>query len=296
MVIYKIYKFIKKNNIEIIHCHNAFSLKIAYLLKKFLTIKVIFTVHDTNVYSGKLNKYPVDKYIAISQSVYKVINTFVPKNKIELIYNGVDISKFRKSYRPVNRQADAVNIACVARVVPEKKGQDTLIKALGILKNDYKFEGFKCYFAGDIPDQKALKQLQELVTLFKLEKNVEFMGNVQQVENLYAKTDIFVLPSRYEGFGLVVVEALAAGCSVVVSKLEGPLEIVKDNEEYGLIFEKDNDQQLARKLMHLINDEEYRSKYSNNSKSQQYIEREYSVEKMIRTYNRIYKEAVQQTG
>ena len=87
-------------------------------------------------------------------------------------------------------------------------------------------------------DLKYINELNDLIVEYHLEENVEFLGNVENIEKLYKDVDIFVLPSRYEGFGLVVVEALAAGCAVVVSKLEGPLEIVKENEEYGLYFEK----------------------------------------------------------
>ena len=93
-------------------------------------------------------------------------------------------------------------------------------------------------FAGFATDPKDITTLNALIKGYNLEGNIEFLGNVENIENLYKDVDVFVLPSRYEGFGLVVVEALAAGCAVVVSKLEGPLEIVKENEEYGLYFEK----------------------------------------------------------
>lgn len=289
-VIYKIYKFIKRHNINVIHCHNSFSLKIAYLLKRILKIKVIFTVHDTNAYYEELNKYPIDKYIAISQSVYKTINNYVPQDKIELIYNGVNLEKFSNSFKYLDRDDDTFNIACVARIMPEKKGQDILIKALNILKREYEYENFKCFFAGDSANPDSLRNLNELVRKLGLESNVEFMGNVENIEKLYANTDAFVLPSRYEGFGLVVVEALAAGCSVVVSKLDGPLEIVKEDEEYGLYFEKENYKELARKLYQLISDIDYQNKYKNAGKTIEYLEREYSIEKMIRRYNETYRE------
>lgn len=289
-VMYKIYKFIKKNNIDIIHCHNPFSLKFSYLFKKILKIKVVFTVHDINVYNEKLNRYPADKYIAISQSVYNNINNYVPKDKIELVYNGVNLEKFSNSSELLDRSDKIFNIACVARIMPEKKGQDILIKALDILKNRFKYDNFKCFFAGAITNLESMNDLKEIIRQFDLDSNIEFMGNVEKVEKLYANTDVFVLPSRYEGFGLVVVEALAAGCSVVVSKLDGPLEIVKENEEYGLYFEKENYQELAEKLHRLISDVDYRRKYRDNKNTMEYLKREYSLEKMIERYNKIYRE------
>ncbi|WP_375089632.1 glycosyltransferase family 4 protein [Peribacillus sp. RS7] len=288
--VYKIYKFIKKNNIDTIHCHNIFSLKVAYLLKKILKVKVIFTVHSTAVYNANLNKYPVDKYIAISTSVFDIIKKYVSEDKIRLIYNGVDLKRFDNSSELSVKKSNSFNIACVARIMPEIKGQDILIKALNILKNQYNNDNFICTFAGASNEQQSMDCLYELTKKFGLESNINFIGNVEKIENLYANTDILVLPSRYEGFGLVVVEALAAGCSVIVSKLEGPLEIVKENQEYGLYFEKESYEDLAGKLDRLISDDEYRRRYTNNKKTLEYIESEYSLEKMVNSYNEVYIE------
>ncbi|MGG0300388.1 glycosyltransferase family 4 protein [Bacillus albus] len=288
--IYKACKFIKKNKIDVVHCHDTFSLKFAYLLKKLTKVKVVFTVHDTKIYNETLNKYPVDMYITISKTVYKVVNKYVPKEKIRLIYNGVDLEKFGGSRELNFRNKGLFKIACVARIVPEKKGQDILIKALDILKNQYGFAKFNCFFAGSAADPKHINELNDLIVEYHLEENVEFLGNVEDIEKVYKDVDIFVLPSRYEGFGLVVVEALAAGCAVVVSKLEGPLEIVKENEEYGLYFEKENHQELAQKLYRLVNDRECRQRYESNNKTLEYLNREYSLENMIKRYNEVYRE------
>lgn len=288
-IVYKIYKYIQKNNIEIIHCHNAFSLKMAYLMKKLLKVKVIFTVHDTKVFSKKLTKYPIDKYIAISKSVYTSIQHYVPKEKIELVYNGVPLGKFANSRNSILTNKSYI-ISCVARIVPEVKGQDILIRALHILKTKYKIENFKCIFAGAITNYKTINNLKKLVSDLNLESHIEFLGNVNEVEGIYTKTDIFVLPSRNEGFGLVVIEALAAGCSVIVSKLEGPLEIVKENEEFGLYFEKENYNELATKIYKLIKDENYQLKYSKNDKLVSYIDNNFSLKQMIYKYNSIYRE------
>lgn len=288
--IYKACKFIKKNKIDVVHCHDTFSLKFAYLLKKITKVKVVFTVHDTKIYNEALNKYPVDMYITISKTVYNVVNKYVPEEKIKLIYNGVDLEKFSGGRELNVRNTDSFKIACVARIVPEKKGQDILIKALDILKNQYGFSKFNCFFAGSAADLKYINELNDLIVEYHLEENVEFLGNVENIEKLYKDVDIFVLPSRYEGFGLVVVEALAAGCAVVVSKLEGPLEIVKENEEYGLYFEKENHQELAQKLYRLVNDRECRQRYESNNNTLEYLNREYSLENMIKRYNEVYRE------
>ncbi|HFK1497450.1 TPA: glycosyltransferase family 4 protein [Bacillus paranthracis] len=289
-ILCRIYKFIKTNNIKIIHCHNSFSLKFGYLIKKVLKVKVIFTVHDTNAYYKELNKYPVDKYIAVSQSVYKNVKKYVPEDKIEVIYNGVDLKRFINASKYHEKNSKSFNIACVARIMPEKKGQDILIKALSILKKQYKYENFKCFFAGAIHNQESMDELIKLIKKLDLERNIQFMGNVEQIEKLYANTNVFVLPSRYEGFGLVVVEALASGCKVIVSKLDGPLEIIKENQEYGLYFEKENYEELAEKLYLLTQNVDCNKEYSDSRKILEYLKQDYSLEKMVERYDEVYRE------
>jgi glycosyltransferase involved in cell wall biosynthesis len=291
-MIYKTYKFIRKHKIDIIHCHNSFALKVAYLIRKMLKVKVVYTIHDTQAYHKELNKYQVDKYIAISQSVFKTINKYVPKNRIELVYNGINLKRFSNLAEPIARNDHVIHISCVARIVPEIKGQDILIKALDVLKNQYKHEHFKCFFAGACYNQEIMDELNELVKQYNLQNHIVFMGNVENVETLYAATDVFVLPSRSEGFGLVIVEALAAGCSVVVSKIDGPLEIVKENEEYGLYFETENYKELAGKLDRLLSHADYKNS-KNNKKTIEYLEREYSQERMIKRYNEVYSDVYQ---
>lgn len=286
-IIYNLSKYIKEKKIDVVHCHNSFSLKLAYILKKMTKVKVVFTVHSTNVFNKSLKNYPIDKYVAISKSVYNTIKSYVPEYKVELIYNGVKLENFYNQSKP-KRETENVNISCVARIVPEIKGQDILLKALGLLKNKYNFPHFKCFFAGAASNEEDLMTLKKIVKENALENNVVFLGNVENIQELYSNTDIFVLPSRYEGFGLSVIEALAAGCKVIVSKLEGPLEIIKENEQYGLHFNKENDEELAFKIFHLINNFDYKKSYKDENVIS-YLESNYSLNKMLHRYNNVYK-------
>ncbi|MEM5600085.1 glycosyltransferase [Bacillus cereus] len=86
-----------------------------------MKVKVVFTVHDTNIYNETLNKYPIDMYIAISKTVYDVVNRYVPKEKIRLVYNGVDLEKFRVS-RELREKIEKYLILHVLLVLCQKKG------------------------------------------------------------------------------------------------------------------------------------------------------------------------------
>lgn len=110
-----------------------------------MKVKVVFTIHDTNIYNDTLNKYPVDMYIAISKTVYNVVNQYIPKEKIRLVYNGVDLEKFSGS-RELREKIEKYLISHVLPVLcQKKKGQDILIEALNILKQKYVYDKFKCF-------------------------------------------------------------------------------------------------------------------------------------------------------
>ncbi|MDU3335635.1 glycosyltransferase [Paraclostridium bifermentans] len=285
---------IKKNKIDIIHCHNRGSYKFA-LLAKILTgfkVKIVYTIHDTNVYNkvsrknAFIDKFLVDKFIAISDSVNKdILSRNINKEKVELIYNGIDISKFNKG-KAKNFNENNIVIGCVSRLVPEKKGQDILIKAVNIIKEKYPY--VKCIFAGAVlevngkEDLNTLKLLEKQVESLNLKDNIEFIGNVKNVSEFLEGIDIFVLPSRVEGFGLVILEAMASRKPVIASDIDGPREII--GEEYGLLFEKENYEELSEKIIYAI--ENYTS--FNTEKNYKYVEKNFSIDSICNLYYSLY--------
>lgn len=285
---------IKKNKIDIIHCHNRGSYKFA-LLAKILTgfkVKIVYTIHDTNLYNKVskknvlIDKLLIDKFIAISESVNKdILSRNINKEKVELIYNGIDISKFNQ-VKAKNFNKNNIVIGCVARIVPEKKGQDILINAVNIIKE--KYPHIKCIFAGDVlevngkKDLNTLKSLEKQVISLNLRDNVEFIGNVKNVSEFLKGIDIFVLPSRVEGFGLVILEAMASRKPVIASNIDGPREII--GEEYGVLFKKESYEELAEKIIYSI--ENYTS--FDIEKNYKYVESNFSIESICNLYYSLY--------
>ena len=107
----------------------------------------------------------------------------------------------------------------------------------------------RCYFAGapisteDSEYQQILSKIRE----YGLEENVFLLGNVSDVPSLLAKADVFVVPSRFEGFGIVAVEAAAAGIPCVASNIDGLAEVVND-KRLGCLFEVGNAEALAKAI------------------------------------------------
>jgi glycosyltransferase involved in cell wall biosynthesis len=96
--------------------------------------------------------------------------------------------------------------------------------------------------------------MQSLTRDLELQDYVEFKGTINNPEQYLSACDLFVLPSVFEGLGLVIIEAFRAGLPVIASNLEGPSEIIK-NMKNGILFEASSSNDLASKISLLLNDE-----------------------------------------
>ncbi|MBU3107657.1 glycosyltransferase family 4 protein [Clostridium gasigenes] len=245
-------KFIKQNNIDIVHCQCIDSVKFTCLSKAIKPkIKIYHTVHDTTIYkmSRKLDifidKLFTNKIVAISDAVKdEILSRGIKDKKVIRIYNGINTEEFKR----IKKSHNDINIVCVARIMPEKKGQDILIKAMSVVTEEY--NNVKCYFAGSEAqgDKNKIDYLKDIVIELGLENNIFFLGNVIDVPLLLSEMDIFVLPSRYEGFGLVIIEAMISKLIIIASDLDGPKELLQNNK-YGDLFECNNHNELAKKIL-----------------------------------------------
>ena len=279
-----------KNKINIIHCHLLDAVKISSIAKLIKpTIKLFYTVHYTNIYNKfsrkdiLLQNIFLNKIIAISESVKTQIIEKNKKNDIEVVYNAIDIKKFSVAAR----NNDYIKVGCVARILPEKKGQDILIKAISIVK--HKYPNIKCVFAGE-PQKGHEHYMEELMRQCKKENllnNIIFKGNVDNIPSFLSTLDIFVLPSRYEGFGIAILEAMASKLPVIASKLEGPKEIIQD-DEYGKLFEVGSYQELAKLIVEVI--EENNQKQID--KAYEYVNSKFNVDRINRQIRQIYLDYV----
>ena len=160
----------------------------------------------------------------------------------KVVCNGIDTGAFRtRGDRPADHP---LRIVMVSRLVHEKKGQDLLIEAVASLKGQARVD-----FIGI---GESLDYLQELTRRLGAEDWVRFLGSHTQgqVREELADYDLFVQPSRYEGFGLTVAEAMAAGVPVVVSSGQGPAEVTC-GDQFGWTFPNGDAKALAKLIVHL---------------------------------------------
>lgn len=231
---------IRRLSCEIIHCHDLNTIKLIYGVN---AIKCV-TLHNVRFDTSCLKKYHC--VYAISQAVKKYIsdNTGIDA---PVIYNGIHPDEvIKKNEWSTNK---IFRIVQIGRLDHRIKGQNLLIEAAYLLfKKGYKFE---IDFIGEGPSHSFL---QKKVCDYQIENEINFLGSVGRTE-LYKRLcnyDLLVQPSISEGFGISIVEAMAACVPVLVSNLPGPMEVI-DGGRCGSFFEKGNIEDLADKIENIIN-------------------------------------------
>ena len=168
------------------------------------------------------------KIIANSMMVKKDIMKHyrVDDSKIEVIYNGTDLERFR----PVEREEKAAikarldikedKVVLFAGADFKRKGLPALLRAFSLIKRD----GVRLIAAGKIPKPEFISMAREL----GIDKEVTFWGPEKKIEGLYSASDLFVLPTIYDPFSNATLEAMASGIAVITTAYNGASEIIKD--------------------------------------------------------------------
>lgn len=247
---------------------------IILLISRLLTFKRIpIVVREANnrTQSGKVTKFNklltfllynsiANKVIALSRGVKNdlVNNFYVREDKIEVIYNPIEIGnikhlsneKIDDFYKTKNEKI----IIAVGRLV-EQKDFKTLIKAFSIVTKEIKS---RLLILGKGPLESELKKLCESLGI---KDKVIFAGFKKNPYKYMKLSDVFVLSSKWEGFGHVIVEAMAVGTPVISTNCKsGPSEIIKDNQ-YGILVPVNNYKILADEIIRLLSNNHLMKKY-----------------------------------
>lgn len=137
------------------------------------------------------------------------------------------------------------------------KGFDVLIKSWGLIAN--KFPDWNLDIAGKaISDETAIDKLKKMISDNELDGRCSLSGFHSDMQEYYAKSEIFVLSSRFEGFGMVLIEAMSQGCACIACDYRGRQSEIITNESEGLCIPPDNVESLAKAIEKMIVDESYR--------------------------------------
>lgn len=258
---------------KIIHFH-AYS--ISKLFIKIFNIKFITTIHSTHL---KNNIRKRDNIISISDIVSKDIIADNPDIKPYLCYNSIDFTRIVEKEK-INSIQD---IICVGRLDDNHKGQSTIIKAIKILK-EKKVGDISLTIVGDGKDKT---NLIKLVKNLKLDSEINFAGNKSNkwVLNNLHKYDLFIQASKFEGFGLTAVEAMGAKIPVILSDVEGHLEL-SQNGKYAHLFKVDDYEVLAGLIISLQSKKEAIKKTTEEAYN--HVFKKYTISTQVNELIKIY--------
>lgn len=232
---------LKLFNPDIIHYHSQRSISCVKVCNRTPRVR---TIHGLGNDSLEYPQYK--KLIAISRAVldFTVRQGF----KCVEIPNGIRVNAINH-YKHNCFGDGGLHFVQVSRLHIATKGQDVLIRAVAMLKNKG-LRNFKIHFVGDGADAALLKSLCEKM---KVEDIIVFEGRWSQQE-IYANLsnfDMFIQPSRDEGFGLTIAEAMAAKVPVLVSDIPGPMEVIGQGV-FGMSFQSENVAACADKIAEFI--------------------------------------------
>lgn len=218
----------------------------------------------------------LDKYIVLTEHDKKRLKEEKNVDAIR-IYNPLSFKSIEKT------KYTEKNIISVGRLVQEQKGFDMLILAFSKVLE--KHPDWYLTLVGDGPDKYKLLQL---VKDLKIDSNVEIKPSTKNIIKEYLNSTIFVSSSRWEGFGLVLTEAMECGLPIIAFNNSGPSEILI-NEVSGLLVEKNNVDKLADKMNYLIENPEKVKYISENGLLRA---EEFSLEKIIDEWDKIIKNLI----
>lgn len=289
--LYEFFRFIKflvKEKIQVIHI-NLVGIYLFSMTGAVIAGVNNRIVHWHNVYEKpRTNKYRSVKFgsllstkiIAISNVVkYRNCDIYnINKSKVVTIYNAVDVISFSIDKENYNSK---VILGTVGKLT-EQKGYDILLKAYKEVADH--FSDLKLEIIGTGYLESDLKNLSKKLGITNSVRFLGSMPNESVVERMN-NWSVFILTSRWEGFGIVLIEAMALEKPVVATKVDAIPEVVEDGVT-GYLCESENHHEIAQAIITLLKDKEKAREMGKLGRKR--VERYFTIEKMVNDLERIY--------
>ena len=296
----KMVEIVEKHQLEVLHVHYAIPhAYAAYMAKKMLQekgmdIKVVTTLHGTDI--TLVGSHPTykssvefsinnsDVVTAVSKSLKEdTLRLFNITNDIKVVYNFIDTEKYdRAEETECNRitiaKPEERIITHVSNFRPVKRTQDVIKIFNEVLKE----VPSKLLMVGDGPERMSAELL---VSELGIEESVIFLGNSNEVVKILCYTDVFLLPSETESFGLAALEAMAAS-SAVISTNTGGLPEVNIHGKTGYLSNLGDVNDMAKNAITILKDDAILKEFKANAKAHTKL---FSLENILPVYEELYK-------
>ena len=292
-------KLMQAEQVDLVHIHGTRATSNIYWAAKQLKLPVIYTIHGWSFHNDqsafvKKGRILFEKWItaktncniSVSVSNQKTGLDNISHFKSVVIHNGIDLEKFnphnseRKNLRDeLNISKAAIVISFIARLTLQKD-PITLIKAFKQVVEKRPNAILLIVGDGEMKEQ-AIQLTKEL----SIENNVVFKDFRNDVADILFSSDIYCLPSLWEGFPIGLLEAMAMCKPVIATKVDGSAEII-EHKKNGLLIEPQNKQILADAMLELVNNKKLRANLG--AAARQTIVKDFDVCKMTQKIENVY--------
>lgn len=298
----KLVNVTKTYKIDLFHVHYAIPHAYAgfmakqMLLEENIDIPMVTTLHGTDITlvgSHPFYKPAVtfsinhsDVVTSVSQSLKKdTLRLFDIKTTIQVIPNFIDSTKINKQYidceRVIMAEEDEKIITHVSNLRKVKR-IDHVIKIFNLIQKEVKS---KLMLVGQGPERQMA---EDLVEKLGIQEKVLFLGQSNEVDKILCFSDLFLLPSEKESFGLAALEAMVHGVPVISTNTGGLPEVNKDGVT-GYLCEVGDVQEMAKKAIYILKNENRLATFKLNA---QKMASNFSVETIVPLYEKVYQQAL----
>ena len=296
----KIVEVVEKHQLNILHVHYAIPhAYAAYMAKQMLkekgiSVKVVTTLHGTDItLVGSHPTYKTavefsinnsDVVTAVSNDLKKTTNRlFIIKNDIQVIYNFIDTQKYDKAHQQKCNRAAIANpderiLTHVSNFRPVKRVEDVI----KVFYEVHKEIPSKLLLIGEGPERA---KAENLVNKLKISDDVLFLGNSSEVTKILCYSDIFLLPSKTESFGLAALEAMGAR-TPVISTNTGGLPEVNIHGKTGYLSNLGDVTEMANNAISILKNQETLEMFKQNAKEHT---KRFLLDNILPIYEDIYK-------
>jgi glycosyltransferase involved in cell wall biosynthesis len=290
---------LREKQIDLIHIHGTRATSNVYWAAKNLGLPTVYTIHgwsfhndqnalikNARIFFEKWITKKTDCNISVSESNKQTGEKNISGFKSVVVHNGIDLVRFnpdcckRKNLRKeLNIAEDAFVISFVGRMTAQKNPLG-LIKAFKEATTENANTILLMVGDGELKEQ-AIALVKEL----GIENSVVFQKSRNDVADVLFSSDIFCLPSLWEGFPIALLEAMAMRKAVIATEVDGSVEIIQ-NKKNGILIKPQNVQMLAEAIKELINNNNLRKELA--EAAQQTILNDFDVKKMTKKIEDVY--------
>ncbi|MBU1853376.1 MAG: glycosyltransferase [Candidatus Omnitrophica bacterium] len=282
---------LRRCDIKVIHLHGYSAAVVgrmaAVVSRVPVVIRHVQTTHDhyprKKLIIERILGFFTDKIICCSMAVGDSVirKEKIPPSKIEVIYNGIDLDKFKVRGDKIDKYKDVFRIGCIASLFAHK-GHVYLIDAIKKVIDRYG-DNLKLVLIGD---GVLRSELERHAAKLNMQEHVEFKGVISDIPGIIYTLDVVVLPSLVrEGLGLAIIEAMACGRPVIGTNIGGIPELIREGENGLLVPPKDADA-LSKAIGFLLKNREKAALMG--KKGREIAEEKFSSGSMIKKIEGLY--------